>query len=174
MDTESLPALFENLTPKNLGLVGKPFNSQGDHKRCVVLIAFFLDNKPKKKLDILLDSGILKDKTKVNIGSYYASYFHTLSRMRVLRYDSLTKTWERGENYLTYLTYIIKCMLQTDAAEKVHSLLTPEQILRLENDLNGVVLELLQDKATRDTLRRIWRGDHDNVIDYILNLDDAE
>ena len=94
--------------------------------------------------------------------------------MRAIRYDTLTQTWERGDNFVAYLTYTIRCMLATDAKTKVHSLLSKDQIKRVDTDLDSVVKEMLQDKATVKTLRRIWRGNKDAVHDFIMNSGDDE
>lgn len=161
--------LFEGLPKQNLGLVKNPFSSNGRHKRCVTLMSFFLDNKPKRKIDILENSGILKDKKEVKSKVYYSSYFQALSRIRALRYDSLTLTWSRGENYQAYLAYIIESMTKSEAKDKLANFLSQEQIKKLDTDLAGVVQEVLEDKAAWSTLRILCKGDMDNVVDFILN-----
>jgi len=169
---DTLPKFFTNVLPATLGLVSKPFGRGGNHKACVTIMSFFLDDKPKKKLDILVGSGMLKEPEGKNLGSYGTKYFSSLNRVKAIKYDTYTQKWERGENFNGYLTYLIECMLETKGKEKVHSLLTAEQIERTTSNINAVVLEMLQDKATVSTLKRIWRGTEDSVQDFIINSDD--
>jgi hypothetical protein len=171
-ETKGIPDLFARVPPANLGLVTNPFNSRGQHRLCMTILSFFLDTKPKKKLDILIDGGILKDPEGINIGSYATKYFASLSHTRAIRYDSLTQTWERGANFNAYLAYTLTCMLATPSKEKVHNLLTKSQVKRIETDFDAVVLEMLEDKATIKTLKRIWRNTESAVQDFILNSDD--
>lgn len=161
---------FANLTnKKNLGLVQHPFNTRGKTKKAVVIFSFFLENKSKKKVDILIEGGILtKSVEEVNIGSYYSTWFSSLSQIKAIRYDSSTQSWGRGDNFHAYFAHLIESMLAV-SKEKVHSLLSKEQIQRLDNDFNKVTLEMLEDHATVNTLKRMWRGNKDAVVDYILN-----
>ena len=161
--------LFQNVLNSNLKLVSVPFTKSGDHKQCVVLISYFLDNKPKKKLDILLESGILKDKTKVKIHSYYSKYFSSLVHVGAIKYNSRLGSFEQASNFNKYLKHIIECMLETKAKEKLYKILTTDQIIRLAKDFDGVVSEMLQDELTVKTLKRIWRNTESTVTDFILS-----
>ena len=169
MEHIAIPTFIDSLKTKNKGLVSNPFNRAGEHKQVVVLISFFLNTERKKKLDILIDSGILKSPDDKNIGSYYTTYFQSLSQIRAIRYDALTKSWERAENFHAYLTYLIGCALNAAKKDSVLSLLSKEQIGRTNSDLSNVVTEMLQDCATVSTLRRMWRGSACTVQDFILN-----
>lgn len=171
MTTEiSIPSYLENLKHKNKTKAVNPIKAFGKHNRLVVILSFFFTNRPRRKIDILINSGILKNAEGKNIGSYESPYFQTLSQIRALRYDSLTKMWERGENFLDYLTYIVKCGLEV-CPEKIKELLTEGQIKRINTDLKGVVSEMLEDKNTTRALRIMWGGKQEAIVDFILNED---
>jgi hypothetical protein len=174
MKNEKLEKAFESLPKKNLGLVTKPFSGSGNHKQAVTLFSMFLTGKPKSKVDLLINSGILKKSVEdVNIGSYYSTCFSTLSKIGAIRYNTIDRTYSRGDSFQDYFEYLIGCMKDSPAKEKLHSLLSKEQITRLEKNLHEVALEMLQDKLTMKTLRRMWRGDKTDVVgDFILNIDD--
>lgn len=174
MKNNKLEKALESLPKKNAGLVTKPFSGSGNHKQAVTLFSMFLVGKPKSKVDLLINSGILKKSTEdVNIGSHSSTLFSTLSKIGAIRYNSNTKTYSRGDDFQDYFEYLIRNMKDSPLKEKLFGLLSKEQIQRLDTDLRGVALEMLQDNLTLKTLRRIWRGDKTEVVgDFIMNIDD--
>lgn len=164
----------KEVNSEGYNILSKPVSRAGRYKKSVILVSFFLNKKQKRKLDILLDSDIVKDVNKINLDSIYSNYFAALSRARIIRYDSISKMWERADNFLPYIEYIVECMNQSNVADKLHSLISNDQIQQLDTDPTSVVFEMLQDKVTVRTLRRIWRGTKDTVEDFILTADDEE
>jgi len=177
MKNEKIEKAFEGLPKKNLGLVSRPFYRGDKRKKVVALFSLFLpsSNKPKKKEDLLINSGILKKSvTEVVIGSYYSTCFSTLSKIGGIRYNTSTRSYTRGDNFQDYFEYLLNCMLGASIGKKLLGLLSEEQIQRLDKDLHGVALEMLDDEATMKTLGRIWRGDNESVVDFILNLTEED
>lgn len=165
-----LPSYIEKVPEKIRGFVESPFTTKGNQKVCTVILSFFLEASPKKRIDILLDSGILKkENDAVNVAGYCTKYFSALTHVGAIRYNSSTKNLERADNFVDYLTYVITCYLKTPAKDKFLDILSTEQKLRFTSNPKEVVLELLQDKASVNTLRRIWRGSDEAVKDFILN-----
>ena len=165
------PDLFHNVLPRQRGLVTNVFNGRGEHKTILTILAFFLDNKPKKKSDILLKGGLIKDVSAKSNAGAHSIYFSSLTRMQVIRYDSSTECWVRSNNFTPYLTYVIS-RWRDSGSSKLLALLYEEQIKMLNDNLDKVVEEMLADKATTSAMKTIWRGIKDAATDFILNIED--
>lgn len=94
----------------------KPFSREGKPTMFLKVIVPFLDGKPRKKKEILIAIyGREEVESRGMTHGQLSSIFTAFRNTGILAYDGAIKSWVAGDNYRSYMSYVIQQLYRNEA-----------------------------------------------------------